>query len=133
MVTINVGGSGGGGGGGSSDMLFSQGGTLALRDLVYLVSSGTVAKADATTASTGPAIGFVSSVVSPTQVRVRNERILDGFTGLTALAPLFMSTTPGGVTSTPPSAIGNVIQEVGVAVTATSVLIRLDTDPTVNS
>lgn len=49
--------------------------------------------------------------------------------GLTPGAALFLSTTPGAVTSTPPSTPGNVVQNVGYAYSATSM--NFETEPPV--
>jgi hypothetical protein len=133
MVTVNIGG-GGGGGGGDVDMTFLQDGTLAVRDAVYLSStSNTVKKASAAALSTTPAIGFVATVVSPTQVKVRTEKIMTGFSGLTPSVPMFLSTVAGAITPTAPTSAGTVVQELAIAVTATDILIRVDTDSTVNA
>jgi len=48
-------------------------------------------------------------------------------TGLTAGQTLFLSAaTPGGVTTTPPTAVGNVVQIVGKACSATSAIFKED-------
>ncbi len=79
-----------------------------------------VRKADATTNSK-PAHGFVlASVTSPANATVylisnKNTAV----TGLTVGADYWLSTTPGGVTATAPSAAGNLVQRLGVATSAT--------------
>lgn len=76
-------------------------------------------KADATT-SGKEAHGFVlSSVTAPANATVYFEGTNDQCSGLTA-GTLFLSTTAGGATSTAPSASGNVVQRLGVAVSATA-------------
>lgn len=82
--------------------------------------SGTpkVRKADATTAGK-EAHGFVlAAVTAPAAATVYFEGPNTALSGLTA-GNLYLSTTAGGTTSTAPSAAGNVVQRVGVAVSAT--------------
>ncbi len=131
MVTVNF---GGGGGGGDVDPTFLQDGTLVVKNAVYMSAvSNTVLKASAASLATTPAIGFVSQVVSPTQVKVRTEKVLGGFLGLTPSVPMFLSTVPGAITATAPTSAGTVVQELAIAVSATDILIRVDTDSTVNA
>lgn len=44
---------------------------------------------------------------------------IGGLSGLTPGATYYLATVPGAITDTPPAASGNVVQEVGVAVSAT--------------
>lgn len=79
-----------------------------------------VRKADATSAGK-EATGFVLDAVSATQpVKVYFEGTNTGVTGVTAGA-VFLSSTAGGFTATPPSTTGNVIQKIGVGISATSI------------
>jgi len=131
MVTVNFGGVGSGG---DVDPTFNQDGSLAPRDAVYMSAvPNLVLKASASSVSTTPAIGFVSQVVSISQVKVRMEKILTGFGGLVPPAPMFLGIAPGSITSVPPSTSGHVVQEVGIAVTSTDLLVRIDSDSTVNA
>lgn len=87
--------------------------------------SGTtkVRKADATDNSK-PADGIVITAATtgnPITVIPFKGRIT-GFTGLTQDTIYYLSTTPGGITSTPPSSSGNVMQPVGFT-EGTSVLV----------
>lgn len=95
---------------------------LAANDLVNIwndAGTAKVRKADATTAGK-EAHGFVTSAVtSPANATIYFEGTNAGLTGLTA-GPLFLGTTAGSCTSTAPSAAGNVVQRVGVAVSATA-------------
>ena len=75
-------------------------------------------KADATTAGK-EAHGFVLSAASSgASATVYFEGANTGVTGLTG-GNVFLSTTAGGCTNTAPSATGNVVQRVGIAVGAT--------------
>lgn len=84
-------------------------------------ASGTtsVRKADASTAGK-PADGFVlESVGSGGTATVYKEGSNNQLTGLTGGADLFLSTTPGLATATPPSSAGQVVQRIGKAMGAT--------------
>lgn len=79
-----------------------------------------VRNADATTAGK-EAHGFVlASVTSGAQATVYFEGTNTGVSGQ-APGPVYLSTTPGAGTSTPPTGSGNVQQVVGFATSATSV------------
>lgn len=81
-----------------------------------------VRKADATTAGK-EANGFVLSAVtangSNTIAVYRSSQSNTQVSGLTPGASYWLATTAGGVTATPPSASGNVVQYVGKAISAT--------------
>ncbi len=79
-----------------------------------------VRKADATTEGK-EANGFVlAGVTAPASALVYFEGSITGLSGLTPGARYYLSTTPGQLTTTPPSASGNVVQFVGVATSATT-------------
>lgn len=95
---------------------------LAAGDLVNVWNSAgaKVRKADATSAGK-EAHGFVLAAVTAGQnATVYFEGTNTGVSGQTA-GPVFLSTTPGVATSTPPSAAGNVVQRVGFAIGATAI------------
>jgi hypothetical protein len=76
--------------------------------------------ADATTAGK-QAHGFVlSAVTQAANATVYFEGNDNAITGAVA-GNVYLSTTPGGFTSTPPATTGNVVQKVGVATSATSI------------
>jgi hypothetical protein len=80
-----------------------------------------VRKADAT-AEGKEAAGFVLSAASSgASALVYFEGTVTGLTGLTIGARYYLATTAGGVTATPPSGVGNVVQYLGVAVSATEI------------
>lgn len=94
---------------------------LAAGDLVNIHnSSGAKArKADATT-SGKEAHGFVLSAFgSGVSATVYFEGTNTAVTGLTP-GPQFLAITAGGATATAPSAAGNVVQRVGIAISATA-------------
>ena len=95
-------------------------GTVNLLDVVYLYSSSpnTVAEAEANADGTMPAVGVVVYVDPVTgTVELANSGVVSGFVGLTPNAVYYVSgTTPGGITSTPPSSR---VQPIGLALSAT--------------
>jgi hypothetical protein len=79
-----------------------------------------VRKADATVYGK-QAMGFVSSsAAASTLVKVTFEGTNTAVTGATA-GNLFLSTTAGGFTATAPTSAGNVVQKIGIGVSATSI------------
>lgn len=97
-------------------------GAVAAGDFVNIhASSGAkVRKADATTAAK-PCNGFVPSAIADTAsgtVQGPGTKA-SGLSGLTPGATYYLHTTPGQITPTPPSGAGNLVQKVGVAVSAT--------------
>lgn len=96
---------------------------LAANDLVNVWNDGgteKVRKADAT-AEGKEAAGFVKAAVSASaNATVYFEGRITGLTGLTPGAFQYLSAaTPGLRTETAPSAAGNVVQEVGMALSTT--------------
>ena len=114
---------------GSPSQSIEAGEALAARDLVNVYSdSGVfkVRKADATD-FTKPANGFVKDgVTSGDDADVFFSGELTGFTGLTP-GVYYLSTTAGGITSTPPSTSGNIIQRVATSTSATAITFEADT------
>jgi hypothetical protein len=79
-----------------------------------------VRKADATT-NGKMCDGFVlANVTAPANATVYFEGQNTQLTGLTLGALQFLSTTPGGRTETAPSTAGNLVQQLGRAISATS-------------
>lgn len=79
----------------------------------------TARKADATTAGK-EGVGFVlAGSTSPAAALIYFEGTITGLSGLTPGARYYLDTTAGLVTTTPPSATGNVLQYIGRAVSAT--------------
>lgn len=104
---------------------------LAAGDFVNIFnSSGARArKADATTAGK-EAHGFVKeSCASGASATVYFEGANDNVTGQTP-GVIYLSTTPGLGTATPPTGAGNVVQRVGFATSATSVNFQAHTPVT---
>jgi hypothetical protein len=78
-----------------------------------------VRKADATTAGK-EAVGFIlTSVALGADAKVFFEGVVSGLAGLTIGATHYLATTPGEATPTAPAASGNLVQPIGVAISAT--------------
>ncbi len=96
---------------------------LSAGNLVNIWNSGgqfRVRKADASIAGK-EANGFVlQSVTSGQDAAVYLEGTITGLAGLTP-GRYYLATSPGEVTTTPPSASGNVVQYIGEAVSTTEI------------
>lgn len=101
---------------------------LAAGDLVNIYNNAGTAnarKADAST--TKPAHGFVlASVTSPAAAVVYFDDFDTAVTGLTPGLQFLSDTTPGKCTTTVPSGAGHIVQQVGVATTATSLMFDIN-------
>ena len=95
---------------------------LSARDMVNIwdnAGSPAVRKADATVVGK-EANGFVlGAVANAGSATIYFSRLITGLAGLTIGARYYLSTSPGLITTTPPSAAGNVVQFVGRAISAT--------------
>ncbi len=88
-------------------------------------------KADAT-AEGKEGIGFVlSGYSSSASAVVYFEGTITGLSGLTVGARYYLSTTAGTITTTAPSSSGNVVQFIGVAISATELSFEPSTPITV--
>lgn len=83
-----------------------------------------IRKADATTIGK-EADGFILvGVTTGNTVLTYQEGYNTQCAGLTIGATYYLDTTAGGITATPPSATGNVVQSVGKAVSATEIAFK---------
>lgn len=98
---------------------------LAAGDLVNVWDDSGTAKARKADASGGVAKrahGFVlSAVTSPANATVYMEGTITGLSGLTRGAQYYLSGTAGAATATAPSTATHIVQEVGVAISATEI------------
>lgn len=99
---------------------------LTAGNFVNLFLSGGVIQArlaDATT-NAKPAHGFVlANVTSPANATVyRLSTTNTAVSGLTIGSDYYLTTTPGAISTTPPSASGNIVQPLGRATLATSIV-----------
>jgi hypothetical protein len=84
----------------------------------------TCRNANATNA-TKPVCGFVTtSVSSGGMAIIYNVGIITGLSGLTG-GLVYLSTTNGTATNTPPSTAGNIIQPLGTAISATTIRVNI--------
>jgi hypothetical protein len=99
---------------------------------IHASSGAKIRKANATD-DTKPVNGFVpAAIASPgSGTMIAPGTKLTGLAGLTPGVPHYLSTAAGGITDTPPSAAGNLVQEVGVALSATELLFNPKTGVTV--
>jgi hypothetical protein len=103
---------------------------LSVGDPVYLDSAGAYQKAVAVAAGTALAsqTNAMYVVIKDTLIYESVEAvkftILEGFTGLTIGAPVYLTATAGTISQTSPG-IGYIQQIVGFAITATAVLINI--------
>ncbi|MFO1351907.1 MAG: hypothetical protein U1F68_15035 [Gammaproteobacteria bacterium] len=122
--------------GGSSSRTETASEALTAGDIVsYHNSSGAkVRKANATD-NTKPAQGFVLANVSngATGSVFGPGQVVSGLSSLTIGADYYLSTTGGGITTTKPSTVGNVVQRVGWAVSATELMFQPDVPLTVGA
>lgn len=90
---------------------------------IHASSGAKIRKANATD-DTKPVHGFVPSAILSAAAgsMIGPGRVIPGLSGLTPGATYYLDTTGGAITDTPPSASGNLVQEVGLAVSATELL-----------
>ena len=99
---------------------------VAAGDLLYSSGSLTAALADNGAVSTAPAIGFVLTKDTTTTATVSFAGTVALFLGLIVGDTYFMGTSGGIVNSSSlPTATGSVIQKIGVAVSATTILLNI--------
>ena len=116
-----------GGGGNDSSVLACPAG-VGLNEAVAITSADTVDQADASNASARPAVGIVVSKPTSTSCIVRYAGELTGFVGLTPGATYYLDTSPGAITSTPPSNPGDIRQVVGTALDSTTLIVDIERD-----
>lgn len=106
---------------GADAVTLTAGEALVAGNFIYINGSGQVMKADAT-AIGKKAVGYVLSAVSSgATATVYFDESNTGLTGLTAGSTYYLSATAGGVTTTPPTTAGQIVQELGVATSTTSI------------
>ena len=105
---------------------------VALRDVVYISGADTVALADADDPAKVPAIGVVVAIIDPTNCRVQLQGEVGGFGGLVPNTDYYLDTAAGGITAAPPIAPGSIVQKIGRARDATTLVVETDLDYLVN-
>lgn len=98
---------------------------LSAGDFVYFNGSGGVLKADAT-AIAKQARGYViSAVANAASATVFFDDSNTALTGLTPGSTYYLSVTSGGVTLTPTTTAGQIVQEIGFASSATNLRVNI--------
>lgn len=117
---------------GNTGLAFSQPFTcppgVAVLGVVYHDGSDHVDRADATSEATSPAVGVVVFMASPTSCLLVYKGEMDGFVGLVPTATYYLDIVAGKITTTPPSAVGNVLQRIGWARNTTTLVVEIDLD-----
>ena len=120
----------GGGGPATSGDVVSCDVSVSIGDAVYVSASDTVDKASAEVGvgQTEDAMGIVVEKPTTTTARIIAAGVTpDIYAGLTPKATYYVSdTTPGAITDVPPTATGAKLQEVGIALSSTKLLVGIE-------
>jgi hypothetical protein len=101
-------------------------------DAVYSTGPDTIDQANASSSSTIPVIGFVSSKPTSTSAIIQYSGEVSGFVGLVPGDTYYLSLTAGQVTNDVSSYItGEVVQKVGFAKDTTTLVVMVNRDFTV--
>lgn len=95
---------------------------VAVGELVYVSGAFTADEADNTSLATGPAIGVVVAKPSAVTATIGYRGQISVFGGLVPGAIYYLGTA-GGLTTSAPATVGNVIQRIGVAADATTMIL----------
>ena len=110
--------------------LNSTGSTIPINSAVYIKSDGTLGIADASNLSTVEGmIGFAYTAIpnaTSGEVLTFGRAITIPDAALSVGQIVFLSETAGQVTSTAPVTVGSWVQEVGIAVSTTDIIVDLD-------
>lgn len=110
---------------GADAVTLVAGEALVAGNFVYINGSGQVMKADAT-AIGKKAVGYVlTSVPNAANATVYFDESNTALTGLTPGSTYYLSPTAGIATTTAPTAAGQIVQELGVATSATSIHVSI--------
>ena len=110
--------------------IYVDAGAMVVTNAAKITAANTLVKASSASSLLAPCVGFVSSKPSAGQAIIQSSGDLGGFVGLLPSGRYFLGAA-GTITLTPPSlpadlGSGKVIQRVGVARTATTLLILID-------
>ena len=106
----------------------SGGGPITARQVVYVVSPGVYAPALATTATLSNAVGIaVTDAASGAPVTVQITGVVESTGwGLTAPGIYYLSAvTPGGITLTAPTTVGQYVVQIGKALSADKLALNI--------
>ena len=103
----------------------TAGEALAAGDFVYISGTGTVLKADATAIAKQTRGYVLSAVANGASATVYFDESNTAVSGLTAGATYYLAATAGQVTTTPTTTTGQIVQEVGFAISATQLHVNI--------
>lgn len=98
---------------------------LAAGDFVYISAAGAALKADATTPAKAARGYVLASVLNAGSATVFYDETNSGLSALVPGSTYYLSATAGGVTLVPPTTAGQIVQEVGFAISATSLHVNI--------
>lgn len=103
---------------------------IAEGDFVGINNLGTASLADADgtqgNAVADKAVGFaVRAAASGAKVALATKGVLDGLSSLTIGAIYYISATAGGITATRPTTNTHTVQQIGIAISATRLLVDI--------
>lgn len=99
---------------------------VAVLDFVYISGANTVDRANATSIATAPAIGIV--LAKPTGITAQvmlGSGEITGFVGLVPGSLYFLDTVDGSISIAAPAAAGNIVQRLGRAINATTLVVQM--------
>jgi hypothetical protein len=111
---------------GAITQTFNKSGSMSVGDAVYISGDNTVAQAKAD-GKTGPAIGIVASL-NGGKAQVAIAGTVKGLSSLKTGTAYYVGTTAGKLSSTAPTAAGQVVQSMGVARSSSSLLVMPSLD-----
>lgn len=118
----------GGGAGSGTTGVFSCPPSITDGYAVFLTLPDIISLADANDPANRPAIGIVLNKPNATTAEVQFYGEMDGFTGLGPGVTYFLSETPGQITEIAPVTPGSIVQKIGVAKNANTLVIMVDRD-----
>lgn len=96
-----------------------------LGDAVYVFTDGTLRKANASSINTAKVIGFIDTKQSSTSCTITLSGVITVISGLTPGKAYFLSDVAGGIQDFPPIGSGNVVTQVGIALSSSQLLVGL--------
>jgi len=106
--------------------IYTVPGTVLLHDVVYSTGAGTADRTTSSDVSKVPCLGIVVQKPDSTTAVVQYVGEVTGLVGLTPGAVYFLSNLAGQITTTAPTADGSVVQRIGVAKDATTLMLTID-------
>lgn len=110
---------------GPDSLTLTAGEALSAGDMIYISGAGAVLKADATTPAKAARGYVLAAVISAAAATVYFDDTNSSLSALTPGGTYYLSATAGGVTLTPPTTAGQIVQEIGFATSATSLHVNI--------